>query len=149
MAKGKAMGKGLAALIRTNKKEPKNITEAEKETEEEAPEQQVDEELLQKWAKKKADAKNSEDSPKKKTPKIDHSNSDKQKAYQERLDKFRSRSEERFKAKSKEIDPETDVWAEEEFISPIGFDYFERNKGQKPRERYEQLLKGIKAKAQR
>ena len=140
--KGKNLGKGLAALINEKKKKPKNIKD---KTEPEPEKQEIEEEALKQWAeakvKEKAVVDEDKDDKAESSGKGTGSNlDDKKKAYENILKKYTKRKEQRYKKTSKDIDPDIPVWKEEEYTSPLEFDYFDRNAKGSAKERYEKLL---------
>jgi hypothetical protein len=150
MAKGKKLGKGLAALIRPDSdKTPKNMRNEE---EEEHTPSSANKEV----APLKEEPKKGEPAPKEepkardepraqRPPRVSQfeavkKRSDKRSAYDQRLAKYWMRKEERYKRKAQDLDQSIEAWPEEEYMSPISFNYFSRNKEGKPRERYVKLL---------
>lgn len=153
--KSKKLGKGLAALISTNSKKPRNIKDDDDEPED------IEERPTSKRTSKKGrggkkkgrkkeelevDDEDDEDDeeiefedddeprPKRKA------SSKKRKAYEKLLEERRKAKDKRYKDLAKKIDPDVEVWDEEEYSDPIDFNYFKRNKSGNPSKRYQELL---------
>jgi len=140
VSKSKNLGKGLAALI-GEKKQPKNIKSKNKETND-SERADIDDEVLKKWADAKAMEKASSDNEEE--TQGEGKLSEKTKAYEAILAKYKKKKEERYKKMSEDIDEEIPAWSEEEYKSPIEFDYFDRNAKGDAKERYEKLLEKYK-----
>ena len=135
MGKGKKLGRGLSALIRPDsEKTPRNIKNEEEEEPAPQPPALKTETPVKEEPKPRAP----------RPPRVSQfekvTRSDKRSAYEQRLAKYWMRKEEHYKRKATELDQSVEAWPEEEYMSPISFDYFPRNKDGKAKERYGKLL---------
>lgn len=143
MSRSKNLGKGLAALI-GEKKKPKNIKVKDKEEDETSDRADLDDEVLKKWADAKAKEKASPDEEEDKTGGETWKLSEKRKAYEAILAKYKKKKDDRYKRMSEHIDEDIPTWTGEEYRSPIEFDYFDRNAKGSAKKRYEKLLEKYK-----
>ena len=129
-AKNKKLGKGLAALISNSKKPPKNIAKKNKEEDEEEQEEvETQKRTREKDKKKQKESKGDKDP---------------RSVYEGMLAKKRKQREVFYKERSQDIDPNMEVWPEEEYTAEIDYDFFKRNKEGSAQERYKKLLERIK-----
>lgn len=151
MGKGKKLGRGLAALIRPDSdKTPRNMKNGEENEQVQAPEHKEESSLKEEPKQKEEPKPKDEPRPKEeprapRPPRVSQfdaikKNSSKRSAYDQRLAKYWMRKEERYKRKATDLDQSVEEWPEEEYMSPISFDYFQRNKDGEAKQRYTKLL---------